>query len=145
MIVWLLGQYIWCFSRGKGKNMEDEKKEENVTRVSRLLRPTLHLSRGINVAHLTNTKNMTYTKKWKWNKRQLKQVWQIQTNDEWKILKKWQIWQTLFMFLIKVYNIYKNNNYKNKNTTKRQIQKHVWHRRMLKKVKTEKSWILNNV
>ena len=42
--------------------MEDEKKEENVTRVSRLLRPTLHLSRGINVAHLTNTKNMTHTK-----------------------------------------------------------------------------------
>ena len=45
--------------------MEDEKKEENVTRVSRLLWPTLHLSRGINVAHLTNTKNVTYTKKLK--------------------------------------------------------------------------------
>ena len=53
------------FFKGKGKNMEDEKKEENVTRVSRLLRPTLHLSRGINVAHLTNTKNVTYTKKLK--------------------------------------------------------------------------------
>ena len=61
--------------------------------------------------------------------------------------KKWQIWQTLFMFLIKVYNIYeKQQLQKQKYNKKTNTKTCLTSQNVKKKVKTEKVkyWIMFN-